>query len=108
MFRKKKYRYPVLDGNMSLSDVEKYLSKTNVQEINARYKYREVICEICEHRFMWETNFVDGIYYLKSDNERGKQAICPKCGAYLAVFNSEPVGLSECRDEIEKISEKIV
>ena len=51
------------------------------------YKYREIVCQYCGHRFMWLKDSPE--YFIRPDNTIGRQAKCPECGEDLAVFDNE-------------------
>ena len=47
-----------------------------------KYTFREVVCPFCEHRFMYNQNGREIIFYEYRDKETGKyyiDKVCPKC-----------------------------
>ncbi len=75
------------------------------------YKYSEIICGYCKHRFVFNKTlceFLDS-HYWKSDGTRGYRTKCPKCEEYIVSFDDEiealPFVLREDKDDIRHIEE---
>lgn len=55
------------------------------------YKYREVICPWCDHKFMWQEDGGEGPVICEyEDKETGKYYAatkCPKCSEEMVVLN---------------------
>lgn len=63
---------------------------------------REIICPICDHKFMWLEN--DGLkikrYRLSTTRERLENTKCPKCGETVILIPHELKGASVIDDRI--------
>ena len=60
------------------------------------YKYREVICPWCDHRFMWNrtgNEFPLHRIRLKETGESLDDTECPKCGSEVVVLDHVMEGL---------------
>ena len=52
----------------------------------------EVVCPFCEHRFMYNQNGREIIFYEYRDKETGKyyiDTVCPKCNEKMIVLEHE-------------------
>ena len=56
------------------------------------YKFREVICPLCDHRFTYN-NTDNATYTITGDNTTYYEAKCPKCGEDLLVADGRPEGI---------------
>lgn len=60
------------------------------------YRYREVLCPICEKRFMWlQTNndvYQLGYYINPEKNKKAGKAVCTGCESALIVFDGDVEG----------------
>lgn len=55
------------------------------------YKYREVLCPLCEKKFMWLQTMTDGTslgYYQDlMTGKKARRATCTSCATNLLVFD---------------------
>lgn len=71
------------------------------------YKYREIICGSCGHRFAFNKHSDDTAFntYKKKDGTWGVETKCPMCGKILVSFDNEtkafPFFQRKDMDEIE-------
>lgn len=56
------------------------------------YKYREVLCPMCDHRFMFN-NTSNPTYEKIGDAAVYFEAKCPKCAELMLVSNDKQEGL---------------
>lgn len=59
------------------------------------YRYREVVCPFCDHKFMYNQNGREIIFYEYMDRQTGKYYIdttCPKCAEKMIVVENELKG----------------
>jgi hypothetical protein len=78
----------------------KHIKHTVAQEPPRRC--REVVCPSCAHRFMWlesRGSLFFPEYRRKGTKEFLDQAVCPACGARLALFPGELTAVSPGQDD---------
>lgn len=64
--------------------------------VKGMYKFKEVECPKCKHRFTWMVAPNGKSYYLyskKGEAEELFSAICPQCNLEMIVPNNEHVGI---------------
>ena len=61
------------------------------------FKYREVICPHCEHKFMWEESVQDGCQWIEYTNKKTYEiclsAKCPSCSSKMIVSKDSVFGI---------------
>ena len=78
---------------------------------NSTYKYREIICGYCKHRFVFNKSLCEFLSagYWKSDGTQGYRTKCPKCGENVVSFDDEiealPFILREDKADIKHYEE---
>ena len=72
-------------------------------------RVREVICPLCEHRFMWmesSEGMVFHSYRCKESGELLEDTACPKCGEKLVILPDSLKAALPDDDRIEKTWER--
>jgi len=71
------------------------------------YKFKEVECPKCNHRFAWleaPTGTSYCLYRRKGVNEELFSTVCPQCGLEMIVPENEHRGISVNDDTVEMFS----
>ena len=70
------------------------------------YKYREVICPYCQHKFMWQQSVQEGStwaeYINKTTSKISISAKCPECSKRMIVSEDSDYGIVEDSEEYIK------
>lgn len=72
------------------------------------YKYREVICPYCVHKFMWEESVQDGCQWIEYTNKKTYEiclsAKCPSCSSKMIVSKDSVFGIkTDSEDYTESV-----
>ena len=68
------------------------------------YKFKEVECPKCKHRFTWLEAPNGNSYYLyrkKGEKEELFSAVCPQCNLEMVVPSDEHIGIAITDDLVE-------
>lgn len=71
------------------------------------YKFIELQCPYCDHRFVWEEHTRSGsrckIYSRKGHKEHLISTVCPKCGLEMVVLKELHTGLAIDDESLEVV-----